>query len=132
MPNNPVISVLMPAYNTERFILRNLQSLLAQTFEDFELLVVDDGSTDRTMELVTALPDRRIRYFRNQQNLGIVGSLNRGFALARGTFIARIDADDLCHPTRFERQLKLLTAEPEVVLCATEMSVLRQGRIGFT
>ena len=91
---SPTISVLLPAYNAELHILQSVESVLAQTLEDFELLVVNDGSTDRTLEILSGIADRRLRILNNPCNIGIVGSLNRAMSEAAGEYIARIDADD--------------------------------------
>ncbi len=118
------ISVLMPAYNAERYILPSILSVLAQTFEDFELVVVDDCSTDRTADILSSIRDKRLRVLRNQANLGIVGSLNRAMAEARGRYIARIDADDYCLPTRFAKQKRYLDQHPDVLLIGAETFIL--------
>ena len=128
----PAISVLMPAYNGERYIRTSVESVLAQTESDFELLVVDDASTDRTPEILAAIPDRRLRVLTNRTNLGIVGSLNRAMAEARGGYIARTDADDLCLPTRFAAQKQYLDQHPETLVLGTGMSVFEQGEIRFS
>jgi hypothetical protein len=119
----------MPAYNTERYILQSVQSVLGQTFEDFELLVIDDCSTDGTAKILSSIDDRRLRVLRNERNLGVVGSLNHGMGQARGRYIARIDADDLCLPTRFAKQKTYLDLHPDVVMVGTEMSVLDGGQV---
>jgi hypothetical protein len=108
--------VLMGAYNAERYVEEAISSLLEQTFADFELIVVDDGSTDRTGELLGALRDRRIISIKNDQNMGLTRSLNQGLGLARGKYIARLDADDASLPERLERQVALLEARPDVGL----------------
>jgi hypothetical protein len=128
-PLRPVISVLLPVYNTERYILQSVQSVLGQTFGDFELLVVDDCSTDGTAKILSSIQDRRLRVLRNHRNLGVVGSLNNGMTQARGRYIARLDADDLCLPTRFAKQKTYLDLHPDVVMVATEMSVLAKGQV---
>ncbi|WP_428485678.1 glycosyltransferase [Rhodopila sp.] len=119
----------MPAYNAERFIRQSVQSVLGQTFEDFELLVVDDSSTDETGNILSSIQDQRLHVLRNQHNLGIVGSLNHGMTQASGRYIARIDADDFCLPTRFAKQKDYLDLHPDVVMVGTQMSVLSNGQI---
>jgi Glycosyl transferase family 2 len=123
------VSVLMPAYNAERYVLQSVQSVLAQTFEDFELLVVDDCSTDGTAGILSSVADRRLRVLRNEVNLGIVGTLNRAMAAARGRYIARTDADDFCLPTRFAEQTRYLDRHPKIVLVGTGVSTLEGGVI---
>src|SRR4051812_27484223 len=106
--DNPSISVILPAYNCERFIGSAVQSVLSQTTTDFELIIIDDGSTDHTAEVILGITDKRIRFYRNDRNSGLVYTLNRGIALAEGDFIARMDGDDLCKQSRFEVQLEYL------------------------
>src|ERR1700722_718479 len=126
---SPTISVLLPVYNAEHYILQSVKSVLAQTFEDFELLVVNDGSTDRTLDILSGIADRRLRILSNPRNLGIVGSLNRAMSEAAGRYIARIDADDFCLPTRFAKQKSYLDRHPRTLIAGTEMSVLERGEI---
>ena len=128
-PGAARVSVLMPAYNAERYLLQSVQSVLGQTFEDFELLVVDDCSTDRTPDILASIQDRRLRVIRNERNLGIVGALNRAMEHAQGGYIARIDADDFCLPTRFAKQIAYLDAHPDIVLLGTETFILEDGRV---
>src|SRR5579862_3641768 len=125
----PQISVLLPVYNGERFILRSVQSVLAQTFDDFELIVVDDGSHDATNKILSEIKDDRIRIINNPRNIGIVGSLNKAMNEARGRYIARMDADDIALPTRFAKQKQFLDLNSEVVVVGTAMSVLEKGRV---
>lgn len=128
----PAISVLMPAYNAEGFVRQSVQSVLAQTFEDFELLVVNDGSTDATRDILAGIDDPRLRIIDNPRNLGIVGTLNHGLQHARARYIARLDSDDFCLPHRFARQKAFLDSHPETVIVAAEMSVLEDGNVTFT
>ncbi len=121
------VSVLMPAYNAEAYLLQSVQSVLGQTFEDMELLVIDDGSTDGTAEILASIRDRRLRVVRNYGNTGIVGSLNRALPYARGRYIARMDADDYCLPTRLTKQKQYLDRHTDVVLVGTEMAALEGG-----
>ncbi|MEM7498305.1 MAG: glycosyltransferase [Pseudomonadota bacterium] len=111
------VSVVMPVYNGEAFLDEAVQSVLSQSFTNFEVIAVDDGSSDATPEILArhAAIDPRLRVHR-QANSGIVGALNAGLALARGAYIARMDADDVCLPDRFARQVAHLDASPETVL----------------
>jgi glycosyltransferase involved in cell wall biosynthesis len=113
------VSVIMPAYNASRYIGEAIESILGQSFADFELIIVDDASTDDTWEIVQgyASKDQRIQAVRNQQNLNIAGSLNRGIGLARGELIARMDADDIAFRDRLERQVSFLRTRSDVGLC---------------
>ena len=116
----PRISVLMPVYQAERYLEEAVESILAQSFDDFELLALDDGSTDASPRILEALAGRddRIRV-RRTEHAGLVSQLNQGLAEARGEFIARMDADDVSHPARFERQLAYLDAHPDCVAVGT-------------
>lgn len=110
------VSVLMPVYNCERYLRDAIESVLKQTYEDFEFVIVDDGSTDRTPAVLQAYADsdRRIRVLA-RPNTGIVGALNNGLALCRGEYIARMDGDDIALPQRFDRQVRYLDAHSECV-----------------
>jgi len=119
-PPAPRISVVMAVFNGERFLRESIDSILAQSFADFEFLIVDDGSTDGTREIITSYEDARIRLVVNEQNLGLTPSLNRGLQLAGGDFIARQDADDISEPERFEKQIAFLDANPDVALLGAQ------------
>jgi glycosyltransferase involved in cell wall biosynthesis len=117
------ISVLLPVFNGELFIAEAIKSILGQTFTDFELLAMDDGSTDRTFEILSSIQDPRLRIIRNAENLGLIRTLNLGIELARGEFIARMDADDIAFPGRFEAQVAFLEAHPEIAVVGTNIVV---------
>lgn len=121
----PLVTVLLPVYNGEAFLTEAIISILRQTLMAWECLIIDDGSTDRTPEIATSFQDSRIRYQRLPVRSGICVALNSGITLARGRYIARMDADDICTPNRFERQVQHLTRYPHVGLCGS--SVLRFG-----
>jgi len=112
----PTVSVIMSAFNAEAFLREAIDSVLAQTFHDFELIVIDDGSADRTLELLAEYSDPRIRIIHNQSNLGAGAARNRGLRLARGKYIAVQDADDASVPDRLAQQVAYLEARPEVGL----------------
>jgi glycosyltransferase involved in cell wall biosynthesis len=120
--------VLIAVFNGGGYLREAVESVLAQTFEEFELLIVDDASTD---DAVAALPDDpRIRILRNERNLGQIPSLNRGLREARSKLVARLDHDDVCLPRRLELQVDLLDRHPEVVLSATWVDIVdTQGRL---
>lgn len=115
----PRIVVVLPVYNGEKYLAEAVRSVLDQTFTDFELVVVDDGSTDRTAEILARYLDPRLRVIRFPENRGIVAALNAGIRESESELIARMDADDICMPQRFERQVAFLDAHPDVVLCGT-------------
>lgn len=108
----PTISVIIPAYNAERTILETIQSVQEQTYADFELLVINDGSTDRTLSIVQTLADSRIKLF-TLKNSGVCSARNFGITHAQGNFISFLDADDLWTPDKLELQLNALKKDPE-------------------
>ncbi|MBR6879383.1 MAG: glycosyltransferase [Bacteroidales bacterium] len=118
MDNQPLVSVIIPCYNMERFITDTIHSVINQTYSDWELIVVDDVSTDRTVELVQAFceDDRRIHCSVNPEHFGIAKTRNACIKQARGRFYAFLDADDLWHPEKLERQLKFML-EQQVGFC---------------
>jgi glycosyltransferase involved in cell wall biosynthesis len=115
----PKITVLMPVYNGERFLREAISSILLQTFQDFELLIIDDGSTDRSVEIIYSFDDPRIRLYFNEKNLGISETLNKGIMLASAELIARMDADDISDPFRLEKQYNYMLEHPECALLST-------------
>lgn len=115
----PKVTVLMPVYNAETFLREAIDSILAQTLTDFELLVIDDGSADGSADVVRSYGDARIRLVSNEQNLKLTATLNRGLDMARGEYVARMDADDVSLPARLARQAAFLDAHPAVGLCGT-------------
>lgn len=119
----PRISVVMPVHNGEDYIEPAVDSVLNQTFSDFELIVVDDGSSDRTVERLQKYPDSRLRIYQ-QLPQGLAPALNQGLRLCQGEFVARMDADDICLPKRFERQVTFLEAHPEVVAVGSEVLLI--------
>jgi len=110
--NNPTITVLMPAYNAGNYIHEAIASVLAQSFADFELLIINDGSTDQTMEVISSFADERIVVI-SQDNLGVAAALNTGLEHARADYIARFDADDVCYPNRLRVQYDFMQRHPE-------------------
>jgi glycosyltransferase involved in cell wall biosynthesis len=115
----PLVSVVMPVYNGEKYLNEAIDSILNQTFTDFEFIILNDGSTDHSEEIILAYDDARIRYVKNETNLQIVKTLNKGVALAKGQYIARMDADDISLPERLECQVRLMEESPEIDVCGT-------------
>jgi len=117
----PTVSVVMPVYNGELYLREAVESILNQTFGDFEFIIIDDGSTDSTWQILTvyAAQDARIVLHRNPQNLRLIKSLNKGLALAQGEYIARHDADDIALPERLATQVSYLQHHPQVGLLGT-------------
>src|SRR5436305_9543595 len=122
MDDRPQVSVLMPVYNAIRYIGVAVDSVLSQTFSDFEFIIVDDGSTDGSAEILReyAGRDPRIRLI-SRPNTGLGFALNEALAVARAPFIARMDADDECLPERFEKQIQYLRNHPECVLLGSRV-----------
>lgn len=122
----PSVTVLMPVYNGERYLRAAVESILAQTHHDFEFLIMNDGSTDRSREIVISYGDPRIRVIDNETNLGLTRTLNKGLRLASHGLIARQDADDLSCPDRLEKQIAFLLENPDVVLVGTQGVIIDQ------
>ena len=114
--DNPLVTVLMPVFNAEKYLGSAMESILSQTYTHFEFLIINDGSTDKTAQIIESYSDKRIRLIQNPRNLGLVKTLNIGIDLAKGKYIARMDADDICHAERLERQVEFLETHPKVVL----------------
>lgn len=111
------ISVVMPVYNGEKYINDSIESILAQTFKDFELIIIDDGSDDNTVNLIEHFKDQRIRLLHNSHNF--IHALNKGLDIAQGKYIARMDADDIMNPNRLAVQYKLMEKEKKIIVCAS-------------
>ena len=122
--NRPLVSVIMPAYNAEKYIAEAIESVISQTYANWELFVLDDCSTDRTAEIAEgfAETDSRIRLLKNPQNMGVANTRNRGFDLARGEWIALLDSDDVWRSDKLEKQLALAKESgAEVIYCSYSM-----------
>lgn len=123
-----LISVVMSNYNTpEEYLREAIESILNQTYSDFEFIIVDDCSTDNSLEIIESYNDPRISIIRNPENMGITKSLNRAIKAAKGEFIARMDADDICFPKRFEKQVKYLKQNRDIIACGTWVELFGSG-----
>jgi len=129
----PDVSVLMPVWNgckngSDYFLRAAMDSILNQTFQSWEMVIIDDGSTDRTSQVLASYMemDSRVRMFRDEHNMGIVHALNRGLAECKAPLVARQDADDASTVTRLELQKKFLDDRPETVMCGTGMYVINE------
>jgi glycosyltransferase involved in cell wall biosynthesis len=122
----PLVSVLMPVYNVAPYLADAIGSILTQTVTDFEFLIIDDASTDNSWTILKtfAKQDKRIKLFRNKSNKGLVRSLNLLIPRTRGTFVARMDADDVSLPDRFEKQIALLETEKNLVACGGQELII--------
>lgn len=121
----PKISVLMSAYNSEKYISESIESILNQTFKDFEFIIINDGSSDNTAKIIQkyAEKDERIRFINSKQNQGIIAALNPGFSMCRGEYIARMDSDDISLPKRFEKQIEYMDKHSECGVLGTSIII---------
>ena len=115
----PTISILMPVYNVELYIAEAIESILSQTFEDFEFIVINDGSTDRTSEIVLSFNDPRILFINNIINKKKIACLNDGLRIAKGDFVGFMDGDDIAAKTWLEKQYSLLIKDDDIGVCGT-------------
>lgn len=111
---------MLPVYNAEQYLREAVESILHQSYPHFELLLINDGSTDGSETICKSFTDERIRYIKNETNLGLIASLNKGIELAKGDYIARMDADDVSLPKRFEAQVQFFQKHPDAVVVSTD------------
>lgn len=114
-----LVSIIMPVFNGEKYLREAIESVLRQTYRNFEFIIINDCSTDRTEEIILSYSDPRIRYYKNEKNLHVAETLNRCISLAKGDFIARMDADDICMPKRIECQVRYLQKHSDLDGCGT-------------
>ncbi|GHV70961.1 hypothetical protein FACS189420_4200 [Bacteroidia bacterium] len=126
-PVDVEISVVLAVYNGELYLKEAIDSILSQTFKDFEFIIVNDGSTDSTAEIILACDDPRIVYIENEVNKGLIFSLNLGLSLSRGKYIARMDADDIALPKRLQVQYDFMESHPEIGLCGSIVEAFYEG-----
>jgi glycosyltransferase involved in cell wall biosynthesis len=122
--SKPKVTVLMSVYNGERYLKKAVDSILNQTFRDFEFLIINDGSTDSAVEILKSFRDPRIKIINNKKNIGLTKSLNKGLRLARGEYIARQDADDISLPQRLEKQVEFLDKNTKTALVGSWTEVI--------
>lgn len=125
------VSVVIPCYNGEKFLLESLSSVLAQTYKALEVIAVDDGSDDRSKEVVLSFDDERVRLVEHDRNCGISAARNTGVRHARGEFVAFLDQDDLWYPEKLSRQVPVLDSDGEIALVFTNRNILSQGKRSF-
>lgn len=126
MNTNPEISVILPVYNGETYLKAAIDSILNQTFKNFEFIIINDGSIDASEAIIKSYKDERIKYF-YQDNLGLGATLNKGISLSRSSFIARQDQDDISLPDRFEKQINYLKQNPTVALIGTRGKIIDEN-----
>jgi len=119
----------MPAYNASQFIKDAIESILVQTFRDFEFIIINDGSTDNTESIIRSYNDERIKYIKNEKNLGLIASLNKGLNIAAGTYISRMDADDIALPERLKLQLDYFNKFPDTIAVGSDYFLLQNKKL---
>ena len=124
MTLQPLASVVLPAYNAAPYLAECIESILSQTYQNWELLLINDGSVDETERIALSYADDRIKYLKNDQNQGLIFSLNRGLDLANGEFVVRMDADDVCFPDRLSKQIEYLLRESSVAAVGGALSII--------
>jgi len=113
------VTVLMPVYNAEPYLKEAIESILHQTYSDFEFLIINDGSTDSSKDIILSYHDSRIRYIENESNMKLIATLNKGIGLAKGKYIVRMDADDISLPERLKLLYGFMESHPNVGLCGS-------------
>lgn len=125
-----LISVIMSNYNTPiNYLKESIDSVLNQTYSNFEFIIIDDGSTDDSLEFIKSYDDPRIKLVVNKKNIGLTKSLNKGLEAAQGEFIARMDSDDICYPERFEKQIEYMKGHPDTIVCGTWADVIDENGV---
>ncbi|GIW63024.1 MAG: hypothetical protein KatS3mg090_0850 [Patescibacteria group bacterium] len=124
--NNPLVSVIMPVYNAGNFLVEAIESIRKQTYKNWELIAIDDRSKDKSWQILKkySQKDKRIKIFRLPKHKGLASALNLGLKKARGYYIARMDADDISHPQRLEKQIKYLNKHKDVILVGTQVEII--------
>jgi glycosyltransferase involved in cell wall biosynthesis len=123
----PLVSIILPAYNCEKYIAAAVSSILQQVYDNFELIVVNDGSTDNTSSILSSISDQRLRILNNERNQGLIFSLNRAIDESKGEFIARMDADDIATNDRIEKQVHWLLHHPDTAAVATCIRIIDEN-----
>ena len=129
MSNNLLISVVMSVYNGEKYLEEAINSILSQTYTKFEFIIIDDGSIDNTHKILDKYQqkDKRIKIVNNKINKGLIYSLNKGFEISKGKYIARMDADDIAEKNRLEEQIKFLEKNKDIVMCSTYVKIFKDN-----
>lgn len=121
-----LLTVLLPVYNSERFLKQAIDSVLTQSFQDFILLIINDGSIDKSKDIIMGYNDERIEYIENESNIGLVKTLNKGLSLVKTKYVARMDADDICNSDRFEIQINYLEKNSTIALVGGWATVINE------
>ncbi|EQB8583133.1 glycosyltransferase family 2 protein [Escherichia coli] len=117
----PLVSVLIPVYNAEKYIERSLNSIINQTYKNLEIIIINDGSTDRTLDIIRTFTEKRITVVNNEKNLKLIKTLNLGLNLCNGKYIARMDSDDISDPERISKQVEYLEYNEKCVACGSQV-----------
>lgn len=133
MRNNPRVSVLMPAYNVEKYVGEAIESILNQTFSDFEFIIINDGSTDNTAKIIGkyAKKDKRIKFINNKKNKGFIASLNECLDMAQCEYVAKMDSDDISKPTRLEKQVDFLERHPDYGMVGCGLQAFQDDNFSY-
>ncbi len=123
----PKISVIMPVFNAEKYLREAIDSIMWQSFTDWELIVINDGSTDSSETIIRSYTDTRLKYYKNEQNIGLIATLNRGIDLGNGEYVARMDADDISEKERFKAQITFLEKNREYAMCGSYAKVIDES-----
>lgn len=130
--NDPLVTVLMSVYNGEKYLSEAIESILNQTYKNFEFLIIDDGSTDSSKKIVKSYNDSRIKLIENEENIGLTRSLNKGIELSKGKYIARMDADDISFPERLEKQVDFMENHEDVAVCGSCAGIINEKDIEYS
>jgi len=126
--SSALVSVLMPVYNASGFVKEAMESILNQSYRDIEFIIINDGSTDDSEKIIQSIKDNRIRYVKNEKNLGLIATLNKGIDLCEGTYIARMDADDISLPDRIKKQVEFMNKNLDIGVCGTDYIQFGKGK----
>lgn len=123
------VTVLMPVYNAECYLREAIESIIDQTFAGYKFLIINDGSTDNSENIIQSFDDGRIQYIKHERNRGLIATLNEGFELATSEYIVRMDADDISLLQRIERQVAFMDLNPDIAISGTWLSVINSGHV---
>ena len=127
--NTLLVSVLMCVYNGDKYLAAAIDSILSQTYSNFEFVIIDDGSTDESYNVISTFIDPRIRLIKNEINKGLIASLNMGLLVAKGKLIARMDADDISYPQRLQTQIDFLASHPSIGVCGSWVNIIDSEKV---
>lgn len=125
----PLVSVILPVYNGEKYLGETIQSILDQTYTNFEFIILNDCSTDDSEKIIMSFNDVRIRYYKNESNLKLIQTLNKGIALSKGKYLVRIDADDIAHLNRIEIQVDFLEKNPDYIVVGSNVQLIKNNQL---